>query len=119
MRNSVKELGNVSLSTTLKTLLGELRRRFEQLYGDRLVTLVLYGSHARGHAEPGSDIDVLIVLKDSVHPGTEVERTGGIISELSLQFDEVISCVFVDEEEFLRRKTPLLLNIRKEGAEVA
>jgi predicted nucleotidyltransferase len=81
--------------------------------------MVLYGSRARGEAEPGSDIDVLVVLKGSVQPGSEVERTGGIISELSLQFDEVISCAFVNEEQFIRENSPLLLNIRKEGVEVA
>jgi uncharacterized protein len=119
MRTPATKLENASLNARLKTLLGDLRRRFQELYGDRLVTLVLYGSQARGDAGPGSDIDLLVVLRGPVQLGTEVERTGGIISELSLQFDEVLSCVFVDEEEFLRRNTPLLLNVRKEGVEVA
>jgi predicted nucleotidyltransferase len=98
MKTVTTELGNASLNAKLRALLGELRRRFELLYGGRLVTLVLYGSHARGDAETGSDIDILVVLKGSVQPGTEVERTGEIISELSLQFDEVISCIFVNQE---------------------
>jgi predicted nucleotidyltransferase len=99
----------------LRTILAELRRRFEALYGERLVQMVLFGSQARGDAKPGSDIDVLVVLKDPVHPGDEVEKTGGIVAELSLQYAEVISCVFIGEDRFRHRYGPLLRNIRREG----
>jgi uncharacterized protein len=33
-------------------------------YGDEIVTLVLFGSHARGEARPTSDVDIAVVLKD-------------------------------------------------------
>ena len=99
--------------------MAEIRRRFQDLYGDRLVTLVLYGSQARGDAEPGSDIDVMVVLNGSVQAGAEVQRTGAVVSDVSLEFDEVVTCVFVNEEEFARRNTPLLLNVRREGVVVA
>ena len=62
------------MDARLKTILAELRSRFEALYGDRLVKLILYGSQARGDAEPDSDIDVLVVLKGPVQVGTEIER---------------------------------------------
>ena len=96
-------------------ILTELRRRLEELYGSRLVRLVLFGSHARGDAESGSDIDVLVVLRDDVNPGEEIRRTGGIVSELSLANDVVISCLFMDEFRFMHRNGPLLRNIRREG----
>jgi predicted nucleotidyltransferase len=96
-------------------ILTELRRRLEELYGSRLVRLVLFGSHAGGDAESGSDIDVLVVLRDDVNPGEEIRRTGGIVSELSLANDVVISCLFMDEFRFIHRNGPLLRNIRREG----
>ncbi|WP_266369108.1 nucleotidyltransferase domain-containing protein [Tellurirhabdus rosea] len=34
-------------------------------YGDRLAKIVLFGSYARGDFDEESDIDYLIVLKDS------------------------------------------------------
>ncbi len=40
-----------------EALLGEVRRH----YGDRLVSLVVYGSVGRGTMRPNSDIDLLIV----------------------------------------------------------
>ena len=106
------------MNDTLKTILAELRRRFEALYGKRLVRLVLFGSQAREEAESGSDIDILVVLQGHVEPGEEVARTGEIVTALSLRFDTVISCVFMEEERFNNRNGPLLRNIRREGIAV-
>lgn len=102
----------------LKIILAELRRRFEELYGERLVQIVLFGSQARGDAEPGSDIDVLVVLQDPVQPGEEIKRTSDIVADLSLQHNEVISCVFMGEDRFKHRQGPLLRNVRREGIRI-
>ncbi len=59
----------------LTTILAELRRRFEVLYGTRMVQMMLFGSQARGDAEPGSDIDILVVLRGEVSPCEEIART--------------------------------------------
>ncbi|WP_373536571.1 nucleotidyltransferase domain-containing protein [Microcoleus sp.] len=99
----------------LKNILIELRSHFEQIYDSRLVTMVLYGSQARGDAHPDSDIDVLVVLKAPVQAGVEIDRTLQIVADLSLQNDEVISCQFMNEEKFTNYQSPLLRNIRKEG----
>jgi len=72
------------MSDRLRVILGELHRRFEALYGERLVRMVLFGSQARGDAEPGSDIDVLVVLKGTVSPGEEIARTVEDVADLSL-----------------------------------
>jgi predicted nucleotidyltransferase len=102
----------------LKTILAELRGRFDALYGDRLLRMILYGSQARGDARRWSDIDVLVVLKGPFRPGQEIRRTGGIVSELSLEYDTVIQCLFMDEGAFRRGEEPLLDDVRKEGIEV-
>ena len=52
--------------TAIKPLLNELKRDLQELYGDRLVKLILFGSHARGEANLDSDIDLLAVLKSPV-----------------------------------------------------
>lgn len=102
----------------LRDILAELRRHFEDLYGPRLVKLMLFGSQARGDAEPGSDIDVLVVLEGQVSQVEESARSLDVVAELSLRFDTVISCVYMDEGRFLHRNGPLLRNIRREGVPV-
>ena len=106
------------MTEKVRNILAELRPRFESLYGDRLVRMVLYGSQARGDAEPGSDIDVLVVLRGPVSPYEEIRRTGGVVAELSLAHDEVICCLFMEEAWFSARQGPLLRNVRREGVAV-
>lgn len=103
------------MNEKLQLILAELQSCFQKLYGERLVNLVLYGSQSRGDAKLGSDIDVLVVLKGQVNPGEEIEQTGDIVADLSLEHNEVISCLFMDEYRFTHRNGPLLRNIRREG----
>lgn len=102
----------------LKLILTELRHRFEQLYGERLARMVLYGSQARGDPEPDSDIDLLVVLKGQVSPCDEINRTLKDVADISLKYNEVIACVFVSEAEFERERSPLMLNVHREGLSV-
>lgn len=88
------------------------------LYGDKLYRVELFGSHARGDAGDDSDVDILVVLKGPVRPYDEIEKTGEIVSRISLKYDCVISCVFMDVERFITRNGPLLRNIRREGVAV-
>lgn len=99
----------------LNPILTHLKQELTDLYGNRLLHLTLFGSQARGDAEPDSDIDVLVVLKSPVNPGTEIKRTGKTISNLCLHYDVVISCVFMDETQYQTRNGALLRNIRREG----
>ena len=103
------------MTRDLQTILCELRKQLQDLYGDRLVALILYGSQARGDPTPDSDIDVLVVLRGHVDSGEEIERTGWGVSDLSLNCDRVISLVFMDEERYRTRNGPFLRNVRREG----
>jgi predicted nucleotidyltransferase len=96
------------MSDELAAILAELRRHLEALYGPRLVQMVLYGSQARGDAEPGSDIDVLVVLQGPVDSYEEIKRTSEIVADLSMRHNVVISRVFVSPERFLHEQSPLL-----------
>ena len=103
------------LNLQTASIMTHLRRGLEALYGSRLKKLILYGSQARGDAVSGSDIDVLVVLDGPVNPYDEITRTGEITAALSLQYDVVISCVYVSAERYQKEQSPLLLNIHREG----
>lgn len=102
----------------LDRILQELRQSLEALYGDRLKGLYLFGSYARDDAEPGSDIDVAVVLEGEVEPFHEIDVTIDLVSALSLANDTVVSLVFVGQSDYAQRWTPLLANLRREGAAV-
>jgi uncharacterized protein len=102
----------------IANILQDLKMQLQALYGDRLVQIILFGSQARGEAESGSDIDVLVVLESLNNPGEEISRTGHITAQLSLQYNEVISCLFMDETRFNTHNGGLLRNIRREGIPV-
>ena len=97
------------------TVLSELRGKLEARYGDRLARLVLFGSQARGDAEAGSDIDVLVVLRGNVAPVEEIEKAGALATDLSLRYDTLLSLAFVFEDRYQAEHSPFLMNVPREG----
>ncbi|MFH1259890.1 MAG: nucleotidyltransferase domain-containing protein [Elusimicrobiota bacterium] len=77
----------------IKNILDEFKAEIKSIYGRKLKKVVLYGSWARGEATKESDIDLVVIFKDKIIPGQEIDRMINIITENS----------------------PLLLNVRKEG----
>ncbi len=108
----------VKTPTEVRTILAELRRRLEALYGERLRGLFLFGSYVRGEAEPGSDLDVLVVLDEVESYWDELERGGHITADLSLEHDLTISRILMSEAQWSGGDTPLLRSIRREGRSV-
>jgi len=102
------------VDTEVRQILSELRSGLEALYGDRLRHLILFGSQARGDAEPGSDIDVLAVLRGLGDEG-ERKRKLDVLYDLSVRYDTLVTCILMDEDRFVHRNGPLLRNIRREG----
>lgn len=103
------------MNDQIKTIVSEFRQRLQQLYGERLEQVILFGSQARGDAVEGSDVDVMIVLKGEVNVGDEISRTSQICSELSLAHDVALSRIFTSAERFAQGRSPLLLNVHREG----
>lgn len=104
--------------THLQPLLTTLRSHLEQLYGDRLVQVILYGSQARGDANPDSDIDVLIVLREPLDPSQEIKRTSKFIVQLCLENNVLISRAFASSDQVEAEQSPFFINVRREGVPV-
>ena len=106
------------MDSKTQSILTELRRRLEAIYGDRLVRLVLYGSRARGDADPESDYDVLVALRAPVSPSEEIEKTINDVTEISLNNNISVACVFISEGSYIREQSPLMINVRREGIKI-
>ena len=103
------------MNESLSGIFPQLRARFQDLFGAELQQLVLFGSRARGDAEPDADIDLLVVLKSEAAIGQYREFANDIICELSLKYDAVVSCVFTTSAQFKQSGMPFYRNVRREG----
>lgn len=102
----------------IKEILQELKEELQKRYGSRLKGIMLFGSYARSQEREDSDIDIAIILEDFSHACEEIERTGDIVSSLSLKFNTLISLVPIKEKDWLARKTALISSIKREGVAV-
>jgi len=78
-------------------VLGRLAEVLGPLYADRLAGVFLYGSRARGDAQPDADVEIVVVLTTIERYGDELERTSAACAGLSLELGLVVSRVFVSE----------------------
>ncbi len=99
----------------VQSLLKELRSSLEDLYGDNLVGIRLFGSYARRQATPDSDVDVLLVLREVGDYGTEVRRVRDLLSRVSLEYGKTIVPVFVDARRFSAASDPFIANVAREA----
>lgn len=102
----------------LDDALHELKRGLEALYGPRLRGLYLYGSCARGDAGAESDIDVAMVLDDYAYWGDEIRRIGGVVSEVCLSHNCLLSVVPFTAREWSSERSMFAENVRREGVPV-
>jgi uncharacterized protein len=99
----------------LFTITDELKRELTKIYQDQLSKLILFGSQARGDANPYSDIDILVVLKDEINPVEEINRNSYLISEMCLKYDVLINCFYITESNLNNDNKLLIKNIKKDG----
>jgi uncharacterized protein len=99
-------------------LLTELKAGLEALYDGQLCDIYLYGSYARGEQDLESDLDILIILVDFDSYRTEIERTGELVSGLSLKYGISISRKFINEKDWQNKSSSLLRNVRTEAIAV-
>jgi predicted nucleotidyltransferase len=101
--------------TTVQGLLKDLHVSLEELYGDRLVGIRLFGSYARRQATPDSDVDVLLVLREVGDYGSEVRRVSDLLSRVSLECGKTVAPTFVDAKRFTAASDPFMANVAREA----
>jgi predicted nucleotidyltransferase len=93
----------------------KVRAGLERIYGARLYGVYLYGSAARDQLTPDSDIDIAVVLDEVVDSFTEHERIGQLGSDLSLEYDTLVSFLFVSDADFRKGRFAVHQFIKEEG----
>lgn len=119
LRSAAEELTNPQGAPDWRAALRDFTAALRELYGSRLDSVILYGSRARGDAEPLSDVDTLVVLKDCPDFWAEFHRISPIANRVSLAYGVVVSALPATVEELADSQGPLFMNVRREGQRVA
>ena len=107
----------------LHLILSRIADTAKEVFGEKLESVILYGSYARGDYTPDSDVDIMILVKE-IAPENLWKYKHSIIrieSELGLQYDLLISATVKDSETFNKYLDvlPFYQNVMKEGIRVA
>lgn len=94
----------------------ELCQGLLDIFGGHLVSIILYGSVARGTDTSESDIDIAIILNNKTDDGDR-ERLIDLAVTLDLKYDTVLSIVDIDFKEFdeWKETIPFYKNVKKDG----
>lgn len=103
------------LPKEIQPVLAEFRKGAVSLYGERLKSIIVYGSWARGEAGDHSDIDIAVVLEGEVVPGLEIDAMIELVTDIQLKYDVLISIFPASARSYAVVKSPLLENLRREG----
>lgn len=104
------------MHTLVKKIAKEYKAVLQDLYGNELAELILFGSYARGDAREESDVDFAIVLYNpATRSVAELVKTAPIASRLSLKYGMIISSLPVSLHKKQTSEQGVFRNIRKEG----
>src|SRR5436305_7552158 len=103
------------LPPALASTLVKLDQGLRELYGDRYRGLLLYGSYARGEADEGSDVDLLVLLDGTVDPVREILRMEPVTWPLALASGFTLSTLPFSFQEYRQAEDSSFLNpVRRE-----
>jgi uncharacterized protein len=91
---------------------------FREIFKNKLISLILYGSYARGDNEGDSDIDIIAIIDMDKTDLMKFRRTvSNFANKLDLEYDVLISIKLQDKETFEKWKNtlPFFRNIQEEG----
>ena len=99
-----------------KQMVDELVAGLLKIVDEQLVSVILYGSVARGTASSESDVDVALLIKGSLSSVTENELSDFIV-DMNLKYDKVSSVIDIDIDNYEKWKAvaPFYKNVKQDG----
>jgi len=101
---------------TIEIALKQLIPGLQEIYGDLINSVILYGSTARGTRTNDSDVDVAILLRSGATKEMR-DQMLDLVVDLELACGKVLSVICIDYGKFSEWKDtlPFYKNIREEG----
>ncbi|MBO5452973.1 MAG: nucleotidyltransferase domain-containing protein [Clostridia bacterium] len=104
--------------STLDILLKEAYTGLKEIFGEKLESVILYGSYARGDYDSESDIDVMALVNLEKSDLARYRRTvSDLANDIDLKYDVLLSVKLQDKFTFEKYSTalPYYANVIKEG----
>lgn len=94
----------------------DLIRAMLEIFGERLLSVVLYGSVARGEQTEESDIDIAIFLREPLCKEEKRKMLSALV-DLDWKYDRMLSVNDIEQAAFDQWADvlPYYRNIKKEG----
>lgn len=106
----------------LGNILSAVAEQAKVLFEDRLDSVILFGSYARGDYDDESDIDIMILADiDIADVNDYTRRLREKIFHLEIEHDCVLSLCVASQDNFERFKDilPFYRNVLEEGVKIA
>jgi predicted nucleotidyltransferase len=104
---------------TREEILSTIKERLQDAFGERYRGAVLYGSEARGEAQPDSDFDVLVLLDGPMKLEVDMMTAISAVYPLQLEIiktsDRTIHTMPVDVSDYEAQKDLLYREAKAEG----
>lgn len=99
----------------IKSLINQVKTCLINIYGQSIKEVILYGSFVRGDATRDSDIDILVLVDESINPFEVRESISDLLFDILLEEGELASVIVIPEKLFESYNSPFMLNVKKEG----
>lgn len=99
--------------------LGDFITRLKEQFGQSVLHVWLFGSKARGDSDAESDIDVLVVLKDS--DSDFQQRVDSLSVDINLRYGILLSDHIVDWKRYVQMRDwqePIFSDIQRDGVDL-
>ncbi len=109
---------NNEVPTNIKKPIKEFLKGVNDMFGDRVKKIILYGSYARGDYKNNSDIDIMILTDFTDDEIVEYrEKIWDFAYDIELENDIIISPLIknIDKFNYWLAALPFYMNVQKEG----
>jgi predicted nucleotidyltransferase len=107
----------MSATRTNDPALVRFRQALNEVYGDKIERVVLFGSRARGEARAGSDYDIAVFLNRLDSFNDEAARLAAIETDILFDMGAVINAMPFHAGAH-RHRTGLMSELRRDGLDL-
>jgi len=106
------------MNEKITQVVNQVKEYLIKKYGDKIREIILFGSHVKGEATKDSDIDILVLIDDSIDPFEMRRSLSDFLFDILLEYGELVSVIVLPERFFENYNYPFILNVKREGLRV-